>query len=121
MSEPVLPPLHPTGFVKWVYRLIVDIVNEYRNDGVGDLAASITFWTLLSIPAAVLALVSAVSAVEPLVGTSVADDLQTTIQDFVARHLRRFPGAQRRRQPSCSAARTLASSPLAAAVSRSSR
>ncbi len=69
--------------LRWVWRLTIDVINEYRRDGVGDLAASITFWTLLSIPAAILALVSALGTVQSLVGEDVATDLQTTIDDFL--------------------------------------
>nr|WHW29329.1 hypothetical protein [uncultured bacterium] len=84
-NHPVLPPLHPSGFAKWCWQLLKDVVNEYRRDGVGDLAAAITFWTLLSVPAAVLALVSAMSSLERFIGTSAADDLETEVQDFISR------------------------------------
>ncbi len=87
MDDPIRsarPPLNPMRLARWLWRLTLDVVNEYRRDGVGDLAASITFWTLLSIPAAILALLSAVSAIEPLVGTSVSDDVQDAMQDFVS-------------------------------------
>lgn len=78
------PPTNPALLVRWVWQLIKDIVEEYRQDGVGDLAASITFWTILSVPAAVLALVSAVSSLGSVVGTSVADDLEGEAQQFIA-------------------------------------
>lgn len=85
VDRPVRPPLHPIGALRWTWELTLDVINEYRRDGVGDLAASITFWTLLSIPAAVLALVSALSSVRTFVDTDAADDLQREIQDFIAR------------------------------------
>ncbi len=75
--------MRPLPFARWVWQLAKDVVNEYRHDGVGDLAASITFWTLLSIPAAILALVSALSSVKSIVNTSAADDLQGEIQQFI--------------------------------------
>jgi membrane protein len=77
--------MSPTGFVKWLWQLVLDIFDEYRRDGVGDLAASITFWTLLSIPAAALAMVSAVGAMGPIVGTSAAQDFETEVTGFVER------------------------------------
>ena len=60
-----------------------DVVDEYGDDGVGDLAASITFWTILSIPAAALSLVSTLSSLESVVGQSVADDVQSEVESFV--------------------------------------
>lgn len=83
-SHPATPPLNPARLAKWTWQLTKDVINEYRRDGVGDLAASITFWTLLSIPAAILALISALSSVESIVGTKASDDLQDEIQTFIS-------------------------------------
>ncbi len=66
-----------------MWQLTKDVVDEYRRDGVGDLAASITFWTILSVPAAVLALVSALSSLESVVGASVANDVQAEVKQFI--------------------------------------
>ncbi|MFV2040275.1 MAG: YihY/virulence factor BrkB family protein [Acidimicrobiales bacterium] len=77
------PPLSPLPLARWLWALAREVVNEYIRDGVGDLAASITFWTLLSIPAAVLALVSALSSVERFIGAGAARDLEQRILDFV--------------------------------------
>jgi membrane protein len=78
------PPLSPRPFLRWLWQLTKDVVDEYRNDGVGDLAASITFWTILSVPAAVLALVSALSSLGSVVGTSLAADVQAEAEQFIA-------------------------------------
>lgn len=77
------PPLTPLPFLRWSWQLAKDVVEEYRNDGVGDLAASITFWTLLSVPAAILALVSALSSLESVVGASVSNDVRAEIEQFI--------------------------------------
>jgi membrane protein len=79
------PPLAPLPFARWMWQLMKDVINEYRRDGVGDLAASITFWTLLSIPAAILAVVSALGSVKNIVNTDAADDLETEITDYIDR------------------------------------
>ena len=79
-----LPPWRPRHLARWVWRLTRDVWVEYRDDRVGDLAASITFWTILSIPAAALALVSALSSLEAIAGTSVSNDVEREIQQFVA-------------------------------------
>lgn len=80
-----IPPRTPRAFLRWFWRLVRDIADEYANDGVGDLAASITFWTLLSIPAAVLAFVSTLSSMESIVGTSVADRVREETVGFIDR------------------------------------
>ncbi len=69
--------------MRWLWQLAKDIFNEYSKDNVGDLAASITFWTILSIPAAVLALVSALSSLEPVIGTSLATEFEAETQQFI--------------------------------------
>lgn len=77
------PPLAPRRLLRWIWTLGVDVVAEYRKDRIGDLAASITFWTLLSIPATILALLSTVSSIETIVGTDIADTIEQTALDFV--------------------------------------
>ena len=62
------PPLRPVPFLRWLWQLAKDVLEEYKSDGVGDLAASTTFWTILSIPAAALSLVSIVGSLEAIVG-----------------------------------------------------
>jgi membrane protein len=67
-----------------VWRLAREMVKEFSDDGVSDLAAAITFWTVLSIPAAVLALVSALSSLDRIVGSSTAEDVEREVQEFIA-------------------------------------
>lgn len=83
--EPARPPLHPAKLARWVLQLGRDVLDEYRDDDVGDLAASITFWTLLSIPAAVLALVSALGSLESFVGANLAADAEREVLEFIER------------------------------------
>lgn len=78
------PPRQPLPFLRWAWRLGRDVFDEYSEDGVGDLAAAITFWTILSIPAAALSLVSIVGSLESIVGQSVADDVQREIEQRVS-------------------------------------
>lgn len=77
------PPAGPRPLLRWLWRLTLDVVDEYRNDGVGDLAAAITFWSLLSIPAAALALVSMLSSLGSVVGASLAQDVEREVLLFV--------------------------------------
>ena len=78
------PPRRPLPLARWMWRLTKDVAREYHDDGVGDLAAAITFWTILSIPAAALSLVSALSSLETIVGASLADDVQREIEQLVS-------------------------------------
>jgi len=77
------PPWQPRALARWLWQLTKDVFSEYSQDGVGDLAASITFWTILSIPAAALSLVSTLSSLEVVVGQSLADELQADVESFV--------------------------------------
>jgi membrane protein len=77
------PPLSPLPLARWLWQLAKEVIDEYREDGVGDLAAAITFWTILSVPAAVLALVSTLSSLEIFVGTSLASDVEEEVEDFI--------------------------------------
>lgn len=73
----------PMPLLRWLWQLTKDVIDEYQKDGAGDLAASITFWTILSIPAAVLALVSTLSSLEVIVGTSLANDVQNEVEQYI--------------------------------------
>lgn len=79
-----MPPWRPRAFARWAWRLGRELAREYGADKVSDLAAAITFWTVLSIPAAVLALVSALSSLDRVVGTSTAADVEREVQAFIA-------------------------------------
>ncbi len=78
------PPKRPLALARWLWQLARDVVHDYSRDGIGDVAASITFWTILSVPAAVLALVSFLSSLEAVVGVSVANDVEAEVQLFVS-------------------------------------
>lgn len=77
------PPLRPRPLMRWLWQLTKDVAQEYRSDAVGDVAAAITFWTILSLPAAVLALVSALSSLESVVGASAANDVEAEVTQFI--------------------------------------
>ena len=66
-------PLPPVA--RWpraLWRLLVELRQQYADDGAGDIAASVTFWLLLSIPAGILAMVSALGWLGDLVGADLA-------------------------------------------------
>lgn len=71
------------GAARWAWALAREVFDEYRKDDVGDLAAATTFWTIASIPAAALALVSTLSSLDSLIGASLAADVEDTVRSFV--------------------------------------
>lgn len=58
-----------------------ELIREIRKDGLFDVAAGVAFWLLLSLPAALLAGLSSVS----LLGDSLAAELKTATDEFIAR------------------------------------
>lgn len=62
-------------------RLLRDLIDEIGDDGLFDAAASVAFWLLLSLPAALLTALSAVS----LVGDDLASELRQSALDFIER------------------------------------
>lgn len=82
LSSP-MPPRTFRASIRWFGQLVKDVANEYRTDRIGDVAAAITFWTILSVPAAVLALVSTLSSLEGIVGQSTTADVEREVTDFI--------------------------------------
>lgn len=78
------PPLHPLSLARWMWQLAKDVLSEYSRDDIGDVGAAMTFWTILSIPAAVLALVSFLSSLETVVGVSAANEVEAEVQQFIS-------------------------------------
>jgi membrane protein len=64
---------------------VVDVAKEWYYGGIGDLAAGVTFWILLTVPAAALALVSALGWLGAIVGTSLATEVQSDVSGFLER------------------------------------
>ncbi len=62
-----------------------DVAKHWYYGGLGDLAAGVTFWILLSLPAAVLALVSALGWLANIIGTELRDEVQEDVVAFAQR------------------------------------
>ncbi|MFW2381278.1 MAG: YihY/virulence factor BrkB family protein [Acidimicrobiales bacterium] len=67
------------GFPRFVW----DVAKVWYHGGIGDLAAGVTFWILITVPAAVLALVSSASFLDTIVGTSLKREIQFEVLEFV--------------------------------------
>lgn len=75
------------------WRFVRDVVNDARRDGLFDVAAGVAFWLLLSLPAALLAVVSFTS----LLGARVTGEVERAIIDVVETTLSTESGAVRTR------------------------
>jgi membrane protein len=71
--------------MKTVWSFVVDVAKHWYHGGIGDLAAGVTFWILLSLPAAMLALVSALGWLGEILGTSLANEVEADVVTFVER------------------------------------
>lgn len=76
------------GPVKWLRitaSFVWDVAKHWYYGGLGDLAAGVTFWILLSLPAAVLALVSALGWLANIIGTELRNEVQEDVVAFAQR------------------------------------
>jgi len=71
-------------FRSWLWQLAKDMRREWSDDGLTDLAAATSFFTLLSIPAAVLAFVAGLGSLEGVVSADLAEDARRSLSDYVS-------------------------------------
>lgn len=68
-----------------LWRFVVDVALRWYHGGIGDLAAGVTFWILVSLPASILALIAALGWLDTIINFSFAVEVEATVTDFVAR------------------------------------
>ena len=68
-----------------MWRFVRDVALRWYYGGVGDLAAGVTFWILVSLPALILALLSALGALDSFIDVSFATEIQQNVLDFIDR------------------------------------
>ncbi len=69
-----------------LWRLAVAVAVRWYRTGIGDLAAGVTFWMLVSLPASVLALLAALGPLDGLVdGFGFQSRIKTEVIGFTAR------------------------------------
>lgn len=73
----------PRAVGQWIWSTAREMWREFQEDGVTDLAASTSFFTLLMVPAATLALMATLGSLEGLFGEDVADDIRRAALDWV--------------------------------------
>ncbi len=66
-----------------LWDLVVDMYREISDDGVFDLAAGVTFWTVFAIPPSILAFTAFLGLLRPIFGDELRDDLRDRTVDFV--------------------------------------
>ncbi|NNE94839.1 MAG: YihY/virulence factor BrkB family protein [Acidimicrobiales bacterium] len=71
------------GAIKAFPRFVWDVAKVWYHGGIGDLAAGVTFWILITVPAAVLTLVSSASFLDTFVGTSLDEEIRFEVLTFV--------------------------------------
>ena len=67
------------------WRFVVDVAVRWYRGGVGDLAAGVTFWILVSLPAAVLSLLAALGWLGNIIGENLTGELRQNVTQFVDR------------------------------------
>ena len=86
----------PIGWIASAWRFVWDVALRWYHGRVGDLAASVTFWLLVSLPATVLALLAILGPIDRLFGlvfpggsgsVEFQSRIQTEVSDFIARIL----------------------------------
>jgi membrane protein len=68
-----------------VWRFVVDVALRWYHGGIGDLAAGVTFWILVSLPASVLALLAALGSLDKLIDFGFQTKIEQNVLDFLDR------------------------------------
>ena len=68
-----------------IWRFVVDVALRWYHGGVGDLAAGVTFWILVSLPASILALLAALGPLERFLSISFSTEIEQNVLDFIGR------------------------------------
>ncbi len=68
------------------WRFVVDVALRWYHGRVGDLAASITFWLFISLPALVLALLAVLGPLDRMItDVGFSATIQTEVEEFIGR------------------------------------
>lgn len=71
----------PIGWAISIWRFVRDVALRWYNERIGDLAASVTFWIVVSLPASILALLAALGPIDSFLGEGI--DLKEAINERV--------------------------------------
>lgn len=74
-------------FARWLWRLVRDVWAQFQEDHGGDVAAGTTFWLLVSIPAGILAMVSALGWLGDLLGADLHAEAKADVVELAGQIL----------------------------------
>lgn len=77
--------INPLGWLRAAWTFVFNVAKRWYYGGIGDLAAGVTFWILLSLPAVILAMVSALGVLDSFVGRSLSTEIEEDVTGFVER------------------------------------
>lgn len=75
----------PFSWLRAAWNFVFAVGKRWYYGGIGDLAAGVTFWILLSLPAVILAMVSALGLLDSILGRSLSAEIEADITGFVER------------------------------------
>lgn len=76
----------PIGWLGASWRFVVDVFWRWYDGRVGDKAASVTFWLVISLPALVLTLLAVLRPLDQLMaGVGIKAEIETQVQEFIGR------------------------------------
>jgi membrane protein len=78
-------PRKKQGFLRSSWQFVVDVSLRWYFGRVGDLAASVTFWIVISFPALMLSLLAVLGPLDRAISGSVTQTLQTSVESFISR------------------------------------
>lgn len=71
--------------LRTAWNFVFAVAKRWYFGSIGDLAAGVTFWILLSLPAVILAMVSALGILDTLLGRSLSLEIEGDLTGFVER------------------------------------
>ncbi len=79
--------LNPSKAIASAWRLIVDVSLRWYHGGLGDLAAGVTFWMLISLPAFVLAMLAVLGPIDEYAPFGFQTEIRANVEEFADRVL----------------------------------
>ncbi len=77
----------PLRYLRTAWDFVFEVGKRWYYGGIGDLAAGVTFWILLTLPAAILAMVSGLGQISAIIGQNLSDTVEEDVISFVTRVL----------------------------------
>ena len=78
------------SFSSWIgasWRFTVDVALRWYHGGLGDLAAGVTFWVLISLPAFVLAMLAVLGPLDNILDFGFQTEIRANVIEFTERVL----------------------------------